>query len=101
MVYVESSLDWVAGDELGFAASGMEWNHSEHAIVYSYDSVTGELVLTAPLEYYHFGAPTSTGPNYQGLDMRGEVILLNRNILIRGDKTQNDWQAQFVTSDAI
>jgi hypothetical protein len=33
--------------------------------------------------------------------MRGEVILLTRNIVIQGDSTQNDWQGQFVTSDAL
>jgi hypothetical protein len=44
--------------------------------------VTGDLVISTPLLYYHFGAAVSTGANYQGLDMRGEVILLSRNIVI-------------------
>jgi hypothetical protein len=63
--------------------------------------VTGQLVLTAPLEFYHFGAAVSTGANYQGLDMRGEVIMLSRNILVRGDASQNTWEGQFVTSDML
>ena len=79
----------------------MAWKHSEQAIIQSYNSVTGDLVLTTALEYYHFGQETSTGANYQGLDMRGEVILLNRNILIQGDKTKHAWPGQFVTLDAI
>ena len=33
--------------------------------------------------------------------MRGEVVLLTRNIVIEGDMTENDWPGQFVTSDAI
>ena len=33
--------------------------------------------------------------------MRGEVLMLNRNIIIQGDQTLSDWYGQFVTSDAI
>jgi len=33
--------------------------------------------------------------------MRGEVILLNRNIVIEGDMTSNDWHGQFLTTDTI
>ena len=32
--------------------------------------------------------------------MRGEVILLTRNILIQGDNTQNTWAGHVVTADA-
>ena len=57
------------------------------------------MVINTPLLYYHFGAAASTGANYQGLDMRGEVVLLSRNIVIQGDNS-NSWQGQFVTADA-
>jgi hypothetical protein len=77
----------------------MQWKQSESATIQSYNSATGVIVLTAPLLYYHFGRATSTAADYQGLDMRGEVILLTRNIVIEGDKTQNDWPGQFVTTD--
>jgi hypothetical protein len=60
----------------------LQWRQSEQATVKSYNSVTGDLVISTPLLYYHFGAAVSTGANYQGLDMRGEVILLSRNIVI-------------------
>lgn len=90
-VYVEKGLDWAAGELLGFAPTGMNYRQSEQGIIKSYNSVTGELVLEAALQYYHFGAAVSTGANYQGLDMRGEVMMLNRNILIQGDQTKSDW----------
>jgi hypothetical protein len=77
----------------------LQWKQSEQATVKSYNSVTGDLVINTPLLYYHFGAAASTGANYQGLDMRGEVILLSRNIVIQGDNS-NSWQGQFVTADA-
>lgn len=62
--------------------------------------MTGATTLTAPLKFYHFGAAASTAANYQGLDMRGEVILLTRNIVIKGDQTQNIWNGQFLTMDS-
>lgn len=58
-------------------------------------------MLTAALDFYHFGAPSSTGTDYQGVDMRGEVILLTRNVKIQGDMTENDYAGQFVTADAF
>ena len=81
-VTVDPGLDWVSGDRLGFAPTATQNNHYEEAIIASYDAKTGIVTLTAPLLYYHFGAAASTGANYQGLDMRGEVILLTRNIAI-------------------
>ena len=96
---VGTGLDWFAGDLLGFAATALQWKQSEQATVKSYNSVTGDLVINTPLFYYHFGAAASTGANYQGLDMRGEVVLLSRNIVIQGDNS-NSWQGQFVTADA-
>jgi len=48
-------------------------------------------VLASGLKYYHFGAAASTASKYQGLDMRGEVVLLTRNIVIKGDQTLNNW----------
>lgn len=79
---VEAGLDWVAGDQIGLAPTATQWQHYEKATIASYNGITGALTLTAPLKYYHFGTATTTATNYQGLDMRGEVILLTRNIVI-------------------
>ena len=98
---IGTGLDWVAGEKIGFAPTASQRKHYEWAIISSYNSATGALVLTAPLKFYHFGAAASTGANYQGVDMRGEVILLNRNIVIEGDMTSNDWHGQFLTTDTI
>lgn len=97
---VDAGLDWVAGDKLGFAPTATQHTHYEVATIASYDIATGALTLTAPLLYYHFGAAASTGANYQGLEMRGEVILLTRNIVIRGDQSANTWNGQFLTMDS-
>ena len=52
---VAPGLDWATGDLIGFAVTGMQWKQSEKATISSYNSVTGSLTLTAPLQYYHFG----------------------------------------------
>jgi hypothetical protein len=81
-IHVSPGLDWKAGEVIGLAPSGTESLHFENATITSYDSTSGALVVSAPLQFYHFGAANSTAQNYHGLDMRCEVILLNRNILI-------------------
>jgi len=101
-ITVEPGLDWVAGDKIGFAPTASQWTHYESAVIASYDIATGAITLTAPLQYYHFGAAASTGTNYQGLDMRGEVVLLTRNIKIRGDvSATNDWHGHMLTIDSF
>ena len=60
---VQKDLDWVAGDQLGFAPSATQNDHFEIATIQSYTQTTGALVLTAALKYYHFGATESTGAN--------------------------------------
>jgi len=38
--------------------------------------------VEAPLKFYHYGSPVSTGAKYNGVDIRAEVVLLTRNIKI-------------------
>jgi hypothetical protein len=53
--FVEPGLDWVTGDELYFAPTAQQANHSDYLTVHSYDYQTGELELTEPFQYYHWG----------------------------------------------
>jgi len=46
-------------------------------------------MLTTPLKYHPWGAPESTANNYNGADMRGEVILLSRSIVIAGEDIES------------
>lgn len=97
-ILVESGLSWVAGEKFGLAPSTMNWDESDYAIISSYNNDTGLLVADRPLEKYHWGAPNSTAPNYNGIDMRTEVMLLSRNIRIQGNDS-DAWGCQVVTSD--
>lgn len=95
---VEAGLDWVAGDELAFAPTSYKPDAASYKKIKSYDIETGDLVLTSGLDFYHFGAAESTSEKY-GLDMRGEVLLLSRNIKIQGT-TEDNWGAQILNGDA-
>lgn len=77
---VDTGLDYVNGDMLGLPATNIDPHNSETVIVESYDDQSGLITLTEPLNGYHFGAQESTGKDYSGVDMRGEVLLLSSNV---------------------
>jgi hypothetical protein len=52
------------------------------------------------LKFYHFGAAESTATKYNGVDMRGEVVSLSRNIKIIGENVEN-WGCQILTADVF
>jgi len=81
---VEQNLDWVAGDMVYFAPTNHQPYHHEYLEIETYVPNTGLLELTTAFSYYHFGGD-STADQYNGIDVRGEVIMLSRNIKIIGD----------------
>ncbi len=58
------------------------------------------LTLDRPLNYYHYGKRVSTGLEYSGIDMRTEVLLLSRNVVIQGTEEDN-WGCQILTSTML
>lgn len=95
---VGTGLDWVAGDKIYFAPTNMQSYHHEYKTIDSYSSDSGMLKLTDALDYYHYGGDASIADDFSGLDMRGEVILLTRNIKVVGEDS-NDWGCTIVTAD--
>ena len=87
--FVEPDLDWVEGDRLALLPTSYHKHSYDELVVVSYDGETGEVVADSALNYYHFGREQSTGDLYSGLDMRGEVVLLTRNIRITGERLDN------------
>ena len=99
-ITVETGLDWRANDKIALPSTTMNWYELDTATVTSYNSETGVASLDRKLSYYHWGFTTSTASQYNGVDMRGEVMLLSRNIKIRGNDT-DAWGCQIVTSDFV
>lgn len=96
--FVSSGLDWQAGDQVALLPTATQMDHTDYMIIETYDSKTGEIIFTEPLYYYHFGKSSSTEGDFNGVDMRGEVVLLSRNVKIVGNDT-DQWGGQIVVSD--
>jgi hypothetical protein len=96
----KNDVDLVEGDRIAIAATGVEYNTGETRNVVSYNKNSGVIELDQPLEWYHFGASKSTAEKYNGVDIRGEVLSLSRNIKIIGTEV-DDWGAQIVTADIL
>ena len=97
---VDANMDWVAGDKVYFAPTNMQSYHHEYMEIEEYIASTGKLTLTNGFDYYHYGEDASIADDFNGLDMRGEVILLTRNIRVVGEES-NDWGCTIVTSDRV
>jgi len=82
-ITVETGLDLVPGDRIALAATTYAFMASDDMFVSTYDNLTGIATLTKTLEHYHWGASQSTVSKY-GVDIRGEVMILSRNIIIAG-----------------
>jgi len=98
IIYVEKGLNWLPDDEIAMPSTTMKWFEKDLAKIKTYDNATGEVTLVEPLNNYHWGAPESTASTHSGIDMRGEVMLLTRNVKIQGNDTDL-WGCQIVTSD--
>jgi hypothetical protein len=99
-ITVESGLDLVPGDRIVLVATSFNHDGSEENFVSDYDNQTGVITLVSELKVYHWGAPESTAEKYNGVDIRGEVLILTRNIKIVGEDVET-WGCQMVTSDTI
>lgn len=99
-IRVETGLDWHTGDRISIFPTAMHEQHFDYRTIDSYDSATGIVTLTEALDFYHFGKATSTAADYQGVDMRGEVVLLSRNVRIVGNDT-DWWGGQILVADNL
>jgi len=70
--------------------------------VKSYEASTGLVKIEGSLKFYHWGARQSTEYQYNGVDIRCEVLLLSRNIRISGEFDEKEnWGASFVTASVL
>jgi len=93
-----ASLDWVVGDYIFIATSTIHETHSEYRTI---TAITGgDITLDKALHFYHFGAASSTGTKYNGIDIRNEVLLLTRNIKVKGEE-KDAWPGHVIVTDLI
>jgi hypothetical protein len=99
-ITVAPALDLVAGDRIALAATSFAYDAGEDRIIKTYNAETGVITFDEPLKFYHWGAPLSTSEKYEGVDIRGEVILLSRNIVIQGEDVES-YGCQIVTGETV
>lgn len=87
-IRVPANIDWKVGDEIVIAPSEFSPHEFEARTIKQINN--GIITFDQPLEFYHFGANdiTKTTP-YGSIDMRTEVGLLTRNIIIEGTDIDN------------
>jgi hypothetical protein len=88
-IYVGKNLDWKVGDRIAIAPTGVKFNETDEAVITAYDASSGEVTLDSALRFQHYGAATSTASSYSGVDIRAEVAVLTRNILIKAQDIEN------------
>jgi len=99
-IYVEKNLKWLIGDEIIVSTSSYAHNETEKFTISNYDSSTGELILSKPLLYNHYGSidslPLPNNPTFPLInpDERTEVFMLTRNIKIKGSQ---DWGCNIIS----
>ena len=86
---VEPGLEVKPGDRLALLPTSYDPFTTDDVFVTTYDNQTGLMKINSTLNWYHWGQPESTGPNYNGLDIRGEVILLTRNVKIDAEDVES------------
>lgn len=73
---------WKAGDQIVIATSSLEAGDNERVEVAGVDGKT--VTLKTPLAHPHFGAVRKVDTT--DIDVRAEVALLSRNIIVQGDE---------------
>ncbi|XP_053373997.1 cell migration-inducing and hyaluronan-binding protein-like [Mercenaria mercenaria] len=72
---------WREGDRVIFASTDYDWNQAEERKVVSCeDCESNQFRIDGPAKYVHYGKVL-----HGALDMRAEVLLLNRDVVIQGE----------------
>ena len=95
-ITVEAGLDWAVGDDLFISSSTIQMDYGEYRKITAVDA--GVITLDSALAHYHYGKAEATDALYNGVDIRTEVILLTRNILIKGEDNDG-WGGQILATD--
>lgn len=87
--YVDKNLDWKSGEKIVIAPTNMRTMDWDEFTIDTYDPANGHITFVEEATGFHFGAWSSTESDY-GVDMRGEVAIMNRNIVITASQDDID-----------
>lgn len=103
-IKVEPLMDWQVGDEIGIAATNTRTMDFDICKIKSHVPGDGAIECEEDLDGYHFGAFKPTTKDF-GVDMRAEVMLLERNVKIRastddiGEIIKDVWGCRILVAD--
>ena len=85
VIKVEGQIDWQPGEKIIIAPTGRNRDEFEVKIIDSVtvDSGQSEIVLKTDLQFAHFSGVITA--NNKSTEIRGEVGLLTRNVVVQGD----------------
>lgn len=98
-ITLNENTKWEIGDRIVMASSDFDMEQAEEFTILNIETINGvsRITLDAPLKYQHWGETEThnnglTGADYQEwtLDMRTEVSLLSRNVVIQGDEDSKE-----------
>jgi len=88
-ITIQKGMDLEAGDRIALLPTSYDNMASDDVFITAYDANTGVATLDSELKYYHWGNPESLSEKYNGADMRGEVLVLTRNVRIIGEDIES------------
>jgi len=91
------AVNWPVGGVVEVASSDTDFTHAERVTIVDVRDGGRVLAVSPPLAFAHFGEVLE----YHGekFDMRAEVALLSRNVVVKGDDVTK--AAQCVTGDVV
>jgi len=102
-IVVHDCGDWADGDEIGLAATRMDYKENDYAFISGAPVDNGDsctINLDRELTYFHFGSEETDWSNNRDIDLRGEVFKLNRSVKIVGEDVET-WGGQIVVQDFL
>lgn len=93
-IYVDNVGDWSIGDKLAISPTFANPDEADVVIITGLDTSENRIDFASDeaLNFRHYGAASSAFTETGGVDVRAEVLKLNRNILVRGEDTES-WGA--------
>ncbi|MEM1011615.1 MAG: G8 domain-containing protein, partial [Planctomycetota bacterium] len=84
-------LDWRVGDRIVIASSTRDYNDEDVRVITAIQNLgtTTQIAVNAPLTHRHYGEIEAYDNGTREIDLRAEVALLDRNVVIQGLASQD------------
>eukprot|EP00854_Cymbomonas_tetramitiformis_P005761 gene5761-6952_t len=95
-VVLDQSTDWQVGESILITSSSNSQSETEMFTIKEKNGLT--LTIEGALEYGHFGAPQAVIVKGRPVEVRAEVALVSRNVMVEGSQNNDEHGCHFITS---